>query len=107
MSKIKLYQVAHSRSGDKGNILNLSLIPYNEEDYYWIREEVTEEKVKQHFKDIIKGKVIRYELPSIKALNFVCYKALSGGVTVTLSLDAHGKTLSSIFLDMEIKNLLI
>ena len=99
---MKLFEVAHSRAGDKGDILSLSLIPYNEEDYDWLCQEITEQRVKSHMKEIIKGKVIRYELPNIKALNFVCYGSLLGGVTTSLAMDTHGKSLSSALLEMEI-----
>ncbi|MBU3153403.1 hypothetical protein K2F43_00545 [Clostridium estertheticum] len=100
---MKLREIAHSRTGDKGNISNISLIAYKAEDYEIIKENVTSYKVKEWFKDIVKGEVIRYELPNIGALNFVMYDALGGGVTRTLSLDMHGKSLSSVLLDMEIE----
>ncbi|MBR3402116.1 MAG: hypothetical protein IKG67_07735 [Parasporobacterium sp.] len=99
---MKLYELAHSRTGDKGNISNVSLIAYNPADYEMLKEKVTAEKVKEHFKGIVKGKVIRYELENIYALNFVMYEALGGGVTRSLSVDMHGKGLSSYLLDMEI-----
>ncbi|MDT8860824.1 hypothetical protein N0O92_11325 [Alkalihalobacillus sp. MEB130] len=101
-NSIKLYEVAHSRAGDKGNTSNLSLIPYNEKDYEWLGEVVTAEKVKEHLKDIIDGEVIRYDVSSIKAYNFVCKNSLLGGVTTSLALDTHGKSLSSALLEMEI-----
>lgn len=99
---MKLWEIAHSRTGDKGNISNLSLIVYNMEDFDKVREKITAEAVKEHFKDIVKGEVIRYELPQLGALNFVMHDALGGGVTRSLSLDKHGKSLSSFLLDMEI-----
>jgi len=99
---MKLWEIAHSRTGDKGNISNVSLIVYNIEDYDKVKEKVTAEAVKEHFKDIVKGEVVRYELPQLGALNFVMYDALGGGVTRSLSLDKHGKSLSSFLLDMEI-----
>ena len=99
---MKLYELAHSRTGDKGNISNVSLIAYNPADYEMLKEKVTAEKVKEHFKGIVKGKVIRYELENIYAMNFVMYEALGGGVTRSLSVDMHGKGLSSYLLDMEI-----
>lgn len=102
MRKIKLYEIAHSRAGDKGDSVNLSLIPYEEEDYEWLYREVTPERVKKHLHEIVKGQVIRYELPSIKAFNFVCSESLAGGVTTSLTLDPHGKSLSSALLEMEI-----
>lgn len=99
---IKLYNIAHSRAGDKGNISTLSLIPYNESDYEMLCEKVTIEKVKQHFSGIIAGEIIRYEMPNISSLLFVCHEALAGGVTTSLRIDTHGKALSYKLLDMEI-----
>lgn len=101
---MKLYEIAHSRAGDKGNTLNLSLIPYDEKDYELLKEKVTAEKVKEHLQGIVEGDVIRYELPNIKAFNFVCYESLLGGVTTSLALDAHGKCLSSALLELEIND---
>ncbi|MBX2896345.1 MAG: hypothetical protein KF763_12930 [Cyclobacteriaceae bacterium] len=99
---MKLYDIAHSRAGDKGNTLTLSLIPYKESDYSMLCEKVTAEKVKAHLKEIIKGEVVRYELPNIASLLFVCQQALSTGVTTSWVMDAHGKTLSYALLEMEI-----
>lgn len=100
--KQKLYDIAHSRAGDKGNTLTLSLIPYNESDYDRLCDEVTAAKVKAHLKEIVQGKVVRYELPNIASLLFVCEGALAGGVTTSLHLDTHGKTLSYALLEMEV-----
>jgi len=99
---MKLKEIAHSRTGDKGNISNISLIAYKEEDYQLLLEKVTPERVKEWFKDIVKGEVKRYELPNLGALNFVMDKALGGGVTRSLAIDKHGKSLSSALLEMEI-----
>lgn len=99
---MKLRELAHSRTGDKGNIANISVIAYREEDYPLLVEKVTAERVRQHFSEIVKGEVVRYELPLLGALNFVLYDALGGGVTRSLALDKHGKSLSSALLDMEI-----
>jgi hypothetical protein len=99
---MKLYEIAHSRAGDKGDTLTLSLIPYEEKDFDWLCKTVTVEKVKEHLKDTVRGEIIRYVLPNISSLLFVCHHALSGGVTTSLGLDAHGKTLSSALLEMEI-----
>ena len=98
---MKLWDIAHSRTGDKGNISNISLIAYDPKDYA-LKERVTAERVKEHFKGMVKGEVVRYELPNIHALNFVMYAALGGGVTRSLSVDMHGKGLSSYLLDMEL-----
>src|SRR5690348_8648890 len=100
--KRKLYDIAHSRAGDKGNTLILSLIPYQDEDYKLICREVTAEKVKEHLREIVHGEVTRYELPNIAALLFVCQQALAGGVTTSLVIDTHGKTQSYALLEMEI-----
>ena len=99
---MKLLDIAHSRTGDKGNISNISLIVYDEKDYPLIKEKVTAEKVKEYFSDIVKGEVIRYELDNLWALNFVMYDALGGGVTCSLAIDKHGKSLSSALLEMEL-----
>ncbi|ABR50320.1 conserved hypothetical protein [Alkaliphilus metalliredigens QYMF] len=99
---MKLREIAHSRTGDKGNISNVSLIVFNEEDYRLIEEKVTTKVVKEWFKDIVHGEVKRYELPKLGALNFVMDKALGGGVTRSLALDKHGKSLSAALLEMEI-----
>lgn len=99
---MKLLDIAHSRTGDKGNISNVSLIVYDEKDYALIKEKVTAKKVKEYFSDIVKGKVERYELDNLCALNFVMYEALGGGVTRSLAIDKHGKSLSSALLEMEI-----
>ena len=97
---MKLFDIAHSRAGDKGNTLMLSLIPYNEADYAMLCSTVTKEKVKDHLKEIVQGEIIRYELPNISSLLFVCYNALSGGVTTSLAIDAHGKSISYALLQM-------
>jgi hypothetical protein len=99
---MKLYEIAHSRAGDKGNTLTLSLIPYNEDDYEFLCENVTARKVRDHLKELVSGEVVRYELPNIASLLFVCHNALAGGVTTSLRMDAHGKTLSYALLEMEI-----
>ncbi len=99
----KLYELAHSRAGDKGDVLMLSLIPYEEELYGRLREQVTAERVKEHLQHIVSGEVERYEMPNISALQFVCHGALLGGVTTSLGMDTHGKTLSYALLEMEIE----
>ncbi len=99
---MKLYDIAHSRAGDKGNISTLSLIPYNENDYEMLCQKVTVERVQNHLKGIVSGKIIRYEMPNISSLLFVCQDALAGGVTTSLRMDTHGKALSYALLEMEI-----
>lgn len=99
---MQLKTIAHSRSGDKGNTINISLIAYHESDYPLLEKKVTAEKVKAFFSEIASGEVTRYELPDLGALNFVLEDALGGGVTRSLRLDKHGKSLSSALLEMEI-----
>lgn len=99
---MQLWEIAHSRTGDKGNISNISLIVYNKKDFNLLKESVTAEKVKQWFGMQVKGEVKRYELPQLGALNFVLYDALHGGVTSSTALDKHGKSLSSHLLGMSI-----
>ena len=101
--KRKLYDLAHTRAGDKGNTTILSLIAYRAEDFPLLRERVTPDAVKRHFAGIIKGAVTRSELPHLGALQFVGEHALGGGVTTSLAVDAHGKSLSSALLEMEIE----
>lgn len=99
---MKLREIAHSRTGDKGNTSNISVIAYDPKDYAFLEEHVTANLVKKFFADIVQGDVIRYTLPNIGALNFVMYKALGGGVTRTLSLDIHGKGLSSALMNLDL-----
>jgi hypothetical protein len=99
---MKLREIAHSRSGDKGNTSSISVIAFQERDYPLLLRHVTPERVKAHFGDLVAGDVIRYEIPSLGALNFVLGQALGGGVTRSLVLDTHGKSLSSVLLDLEL-----
>ena len=98
----KLRAIAHSRTGDKGDTSNISVIAYDPKDYPRLERHVTAERVRAHFADLVLGEVTRYALPGIGALNFVMQGALGGGVTRSLALDAHGKCLSSAILDLEI-----
>ncbi|MGB9859900.1 MAG: AtuA-related protein [Moorellaceae bacterium] len=100
---MKLREIAHSRAGDKGNICNVSVICYDPKDYEKVKSQVTAERVKEFFGEIVEGEVVRYELPLIAALNFVMHGALGGGVTRSLRIDAHGKSLSSAILELEIE----
>jgi hypothetical protein len=100
--KKKLYDLAHCRAGDKGNTSILSLIAYRDRDYAILCSEVTAQAVKRHLAHIIHGKVARHEVPNISALQFVCEQSLGGGVTTSLAMDAHGKSLSYALLEMEI-----
>ena len=95
-------EIAHARTGDKGEISNISVIPYDENNYEMLKEKVTEARVAEYFREICHGKVTRYELDGIHALNFVLDKTLGGGVTRSLALDKHGKTLGMALLEMEV-----
>lgn len=99
---MKVRQIAHARAGDKGDISNLSLIAYRIEDYALLERHVTAERVRAHFAGIVQGRVERFLLPGLGAMNFVMHGALGGGVTRSLALDAHGKSLSSALLDIDI-----
>jgi hypothetical protein len=96
----RLYELAHCRAGDKGDTSILSLIAYRPEDYPLLVERVTAEAVARHLRGIVAGEVRRYEMPKLGALQFVCERALNGGVTTSLALDAHGKSLSYALLEM-------
>lgn len=101
---MKLRDIAHSRTGDKGNTSSISVIAYHERDYPLLLRHVTPERVKAHFGDLVAGDVTRYEVPSLGALNFVLRQALGGGVTRSLLLDIHGKSLSSALLDLDLSD---
>ncbi|CUS77649.1 hypothetical protein JGI7_00852 [Candidatus Kryptonium thompsonii] len=103
MKKIKLLQIAHARSGDKGNSANIGLIARKPEYYKILVEKVTPEVVKKHFEGICLGPVERWELPNLYALNFLLHDALAGGGTVSLRNDAQGKTLAYALLRLEIE----
>ena len=99
----KLHELAHCRAGDKGNTSTLSVIAYRAEDFPLLAREVTAAAVARHLSGIVRGEIRRYELPQLRALQFVCDDALAGGVTTSLALDAHGKSLSSALLEMQIE----
>jgi hypothetical protein len=99
-----LRDIAHTRSGDKGDTSNISVIAFRQDDYELLRKEVTAERVKQALGTMVLGEVERYELPELGALNFVLHRALAGGVTRSLALDIHGKCLGSLLLSMAIKS---
>jgi hypothetical protein len=101
--KVKLIDIAHGRSGDKGDAANIGIIAYDDKGYSIIKEHLTAEKVKEHFTGICFGKVERYELPNLRALNFMLHETLGGGGTVSLKLDAQGKTLAAALLRMELE----
>ena len=99
---VPLSDIAHTRSGDKGDLVNIGVIAWNPDDYLLLVRELTAEKVKDWFSDRISGPVNRYELPNLSALNFVLHGALDGGGTLSLRLDAQGKTFGAALLSMPI-----
>jgi hypothetical protein len=99
---MKLREIAHGRAGDKGRRVNLSVIAFDAGDYPRLAREVTAERVRAHLAGLIVGPVMRYELPQLGALNFVLERPPGGGVTETLALDPHGKSLSAALLELEI-----
>lgn len=98
-----LRDIAHSRTGDKGNRSTISVIAFDIKDFAIIERCITAERVRKYYGDIVKGDVDRYVLPQLGALNFVLHDALGGGVTRSLALDAHGKCLSSAILGMPVE----
>lgn len=101
--KIKLIDIAHGRSGDKGDAANIGIIAYDAEGYNIIKKHLTVVSVKKHFEGICLGKVERFELPNLRALNFLLHDTLGGGGTVSLKHDAQGKTLAAALLRMELE----
>jgi hypothetical protein len=101
--KKPLSAVAHTRSGDKGDTCNIGVITWNPEDFPIIVREVTRERVKAHFGDLVKGDVERFELPNLGAVNLLLHESLGGGGTVSLRVDAQGKTYGAALLGMEIE----
>jgi len=101
--KISLFKLAHARSGDKGDTANVGIIALKDEYYPLLVREVTSERVKIHFGEIVKGDVERFELPNLKALNFLLHESLGGGGTMSLMTDAQGKTFSTALLRIEIE----
>jgi hypothetical protein len=102
VKRISLREVAHARSGEKGNAANVAVIAYDEADYTILRDQVTVESVKRLYGPITRGSITRYEVPNIGALNFVLEDVLEGGRSRTLAFDESGKALSSLMLTMEV-----
>ena len=102
MSSTRIYDLAHARSGDKGNTSNVAVIAYDDAAWDRIRVQLTSERVMAAYAHLAQGPVRRYELPKLRALNFVIENALAGGVTRSLRIDPHGKTLSAIALSIEL-----
>jgi hypothetical protein len=103
MRKKRIVEIAHARSGDKGDISNVGLIARDENTYQILKEQVTAARVKEHFGALVKGEVIRYELPNILALNFVMHGALGGGGARSLRIDSLGKTMAGALLRLEVE----
>lgn len=99
---VRVYDIAHSRAGDKGDTSNISVIAYDAAGWEILRTQLTSERVMAAFAHIARGPIRRYELPRLQALNFVIDHALGGGVTRSLAQDAHGKSLSSLMLTIEL-----
>lgn len=102
MRSVQLIEIAHARSGDKGDTANVGLIALKPEFYPLLVKYVTADKVKEHFKGICLGKVERFELPNLGALNFLLHQSLGGGGTLSLKTDAQGKTYAAALLKMRI-----
>ena len=101
--KIPLSRIAHARSGDKGDTANVGVIAYQGKHFPILVREVTPARVKAHFGDLVKGQVERFELPNLGALNFLLHESLGGGGTLSLRVDAQGKTLGAGLLTLEIE----
>lgn len=99
---MKLREIAASRSGDKGDVSNICVFVYDPVHYPLLVEQLTADRVRQHFGDLVQGDVVRYELPLVHGLNFVLDRALGGGVSMTLRADPHGKSFQSLVLDIDL-----
>jgi hypothetical protein len=99
---VKLREIAHCRAGDKGNTSNVSVIAHDERDFRLLQDQMTIERVRSAYAGLVTGKIERYELPNIGALNFVLHGALAGGVTTSLSPDPHGKSFSAIMVNIDL-----
>ena len=102
MKRFYLREIAHARAGDKGDTSNIGVIAYRPEFYPIILEQVTAERVRAHFRELVRGSITRYELPNVHAINLVLEQSLGGGVTRSLSLDPHGKSYSALILTMAV-----
>ncbi|HEX6360426.1 AtuA-related protein [Actinophytocola sp.] len=98
-----LHEIAHCRAGDKGNTATLSIFPRDDADYPILVRELTAARVREHLSAHVAGEVVRYELPGLCALQFVCHEIIDGGVTTSLALDTHGKSLSSRLLALDVE----
>jgi hypothetical protein len=99
---MKLREIAHARTGDKGRIINIGVIAFDRDDYPRLVRDLTAARVREHLADLIEGEVIRYTLPNVAALNFVLERPRGSEVTRSLALDAHGKSLSFALLNLDL-----
>ena len=102
MTRIRLEDIAHARSGDKGDGSNVGIIAYTEAGFRLLQRELTAERVQRHFADICKGAVDRFEVPNLLALNFILHDSLGGGGSESVKTDAQGKTHGQALLRMEL-----
>ncbi len=102
MATVYLHDLVHGRSGDKGDTSNICLFARNAEDYPFLQRVLTTERVRAHFGDMVKGDIVRYDLPNLHGFNFVMYRALGGGATHSLRLDSLGKCMSGALMRMKI-----
>lgn len=103
MKTVQLLEIASARSGDKNNVCNIGVMARESHYYLILKDQLTAEKVKQHFGELIKGDVVRYEWDSIESLNFICNEALDGGGSRSMRMDTLGKNFSSHLLRLEIE----
>jgi hypothetical protein len=101
--RIKLHEIAHARAGDKGNTSNVSVWVFDPGDYTLVKEQLTAERIKAAYPDLIQGAIKRYTLDHLHGLNFVMQDALEGGVNTSLGLDSHGKSWSFLVLDLDVE----
>jgi hypothetical protein len=104
---VKLHEIACARSGDKGDVSNICVFPYDEGDFDALRAALTVEVISRHFGDLVQGSIVRYEFNGMRGLNFVMQKALGGGVSMSLRTDIHGKALASLMLDLDLPSELV
>jgi len=103
MRRVQLVDLAHARSGDKGDTANVGVIAYEPAHYPLLVEQLTASRVREHLSTLVAGEVERFELPKLHALNFLLHRALGGGGTLSLRTDAQGKVLSTALLRMELE----
>lgn len=102
MAQVYLKELAHGRSGDKGDTSNVCIFARDPKDYEFLKRVLTVEKVKEHFGDMVKGEIVRYDVDTLKGFNFVMKHALGGGATLSIRLDSLGKSMGSAFMRMKI-----